>query len=131
MNNRTTDPIYLDSLSTTGQKNWNTFKIIPPTPASCNLNTRPPWLTLSKSALKSICMNKHNFTTLVQFLLTSTDGIQKSITGTQILPVRVLVRWQKSWAFQKATKMQRDQFLKNLKQNCCIRNRPIVADYRR
>ena len=36
------------------KKFWITFKIIPPTPASCNLSTSPPWLTLSKAALKSI-----------------------------------------------------------------------------
>ena len=36
------------------KKFWKTFKIKPPTPASRNLNTRPPWLTLSKAALKSI-----------------------------------------------------------------------------
>ena len=33
---------------------WKTFKIKPPTPASRHLHTRPPWLTLSKAALKSI-----------------------------------------------------------------------------
>ena len=33
---------------------WIPFKIIPPTTASCNLNTRPLWLTLSKAPLKSI-----------------------------------------------------------------------------
>ena len=36
------------------KKFWKTFKIKPPTSASRNLNTRPPWLTLSKAALKSI-----------------------------------------------------------------------------
>ena len=36
------------------KKFWNTIKIIPPTPASRNLKTRPPWWTLSKAALKSI-----------------------------------------------------------------------------
>ena len=36
------------------KKFWNSFKIKPPNQASRNLNTRPPWLTLSKAALKSI-----------------------------------------------------------------------------
>ena len=36
------------------KKFWKTFKIKPPTLASRNLNTRPPWLTLSNSELKSI-----------------------------------------------------------------------------
>ena len=36
-------PIYLNPLSTIGQKkNWRTFKIIPPTPAICNLSIRHP-----------------------------------------------------------------------------------------
>ena len=36
------------------KKFWNTFKINPPTLASFNLNTRPPWLIPSKTALISI-----------------------------------------------------------------------------
>ena len=54
INTWTKHTINLNSLSTTGQKFWKTLKIKPPTPASRSLNTRPPWLTLSKAALKSI-----------------------------------------------------------------------------
>ena len=61
-----------------------------------------------------IYLDKAKPTTPVQFHLTSTDKVQKSITGTQILPVRVLVRWQDSRALQKPTKTQRDQPFENL-----------------
>ena len=96
INTRTTHTIYLNSLSTTGQK-------IPE--------------HLQDQATNS------------SFQLTSTDDVQKSITGTQTLYVWILVRWQDPRFLQKATKTQSDQPFKNLRQNWCNRNRSTFGNW--
>ena len=108
------------------KKFWNTFKIIPPTPASHNLNVRPPWLTLSKAALKSIwtsasspplslptdqhrrCPEEHH--RYPNSFCMSTG----EMTGPQISP--------------KSDQNAKRSTSQNLRQNWCNQNRLIVAD---
>ena len=68
------------------KKFWNTFKIKPPTPASRNLNTKPPMINPVKGRTE-INLDERELSTPVKFQLTSTDDVKKSITGTQSLPV--------------------------------------------
>ena len=57
INTRTTHTIYLNSLSTTGQKILEHRQDQATNSSFCILNTRPLWLTLPKAALKSIWTN--------------------------------------------------------------------------
>ena len=122
INTRTSHTIYLNSLSTTGQKILERLQ-------DHSTNTRPPWLTLLKAALKSIWTSASSPPLSNSIWPEQTMSRRASQpTGTQILPVWVLVRWQDHRSLQKATKMQRVQPFENFWQNWCNQNRPIVAD---
>ena len=104
------------------KKIWNNYKIIPPFTAFCNLKTRPPWLTLSKAALKSIWTSASSTPLSNSIWPAQTISRRPSQVSSKILPVCVLVRWQDPRSIEKATKTQRDQPFENLWRHAPIRD---------
>ena len=107
------------------KKFWNTFKIIPLTPASRNLNTRPPWLTLTKEALKSLWTSAR----YPPLSNTNWPALTMSRRASQV-PKLFLYEY---WLYDRTPDLSKNRpkrkeinLSKNLQQNWCIRNRPIV-----
>ena len=93
---------------------------------------RIPWcLTISKAALKSICMRNHSLQSNLRRTFQCIGHTQKCITGRQIFPISKLGGWKHTTAFHKSFENNRHQTLKRFKNHRCCRNQSIIGNRRR